>query len=304
MPVSNAKKNLSATGLGLLFAGLFRFLCASILCLCLSGCAALLGRITGGLADSLSAAILDNQDIATVEQGVPAYLLMLDALVRTSPENTRLMLSAARLYGAYSGGFIDDPERSQRLSSVALDYAFRALCKRDSSACDLRTVPLDDFQAWLANNSKPAQVELLYAVAVAWAGWIQAHAADWNAIAQLARVKLMMDAVLKLDEAIDYGGPHLYYGVFETLLPAALGGRPEIGRQHFEKAIAISEGNYLMTKVFYARQYARLVYDRELHDRLLEEVIAADPRVEGITLINKLAQEEARAMLKSGEDYF
>ena len=38
-------------------------------------------------------------------------------------------------------------------------------------------------------------------------------------------------------------------------------------------------------KVEFARTYARLVYDRELHDRLLEDVLAADPDVPGLTLV-------------------
>ena len=32
-----------------------------------------------------------------------------------------------------------------------------------------------------------------------------------------------------------------------------------------------------MAKVIYAEQYAKLVFDKELHDRLLTEVVNADP---------------------------
>ena len=83
-----------------------------------------------------------------------------------------------------------------------------------------------------------------------------------------------------------------------------MGGKPELGRNHFERAIKISRGKNLMAKVIYARQYARLVFDRELHDHLLQEVLEADPEVRGYTLLNTLAQREARELLKSGEDYF
>ena len=59
-----------------------------------------------------------------------------------------------------------------------------------------------------------------------------------------------------------------------------------------------------MTKVIYAEQYARLIFDQQLHDRLLGEVLAAKVNVEGITLTNRIAQERARDLLESGNDYF
>ena len=46
------------------------------------------------------------------------------------------------------------------------------------------------------------------------------------------------------------------------------------------------------------------LYLRELHDRLLEEIIAANPRADGYTLTNTLAQQEAAQLLASADDYF
>ena len=47
-----------------------------------------------------------------------------------------------------------------------------------------------------------------------------------------------------------------------------------------------------------------LLYDRELHDRLLGEVLSADPYVDGLTLGNVLAKEQAAQMLAEADDYF
>ena len=147
-------------------------------------------------------------------------------------------------------------------------------------------------------------VPVAYAFATAWAGWIQAHSDDWGAVAELGRVKSLMTRIAELDEAYEHGGPRMYLGVFETLVPAALGGRPELGREHFERAIEASEGRHLMARVMFASQYARLVFDRELHDRTLREVLAANPRAEGLTLSNRVAQEQARALLDSADEHF
>jgi hypothetical protein len=59
-----------------------------------------------------------------------------------------------------------------------------------------------------------------------------------------------------------------------------------------------------MVKVMYAQYYARLMFDRKLHDRLLHEVLDAETHVPEYTLVNTLAQQRARELLKSGEDYF
>ena len=59
-----------------------------------------------------------------------------------------------------------------------------------------------------------------------------------------------------------------------------------------------------MAKVLYAERYARMLYDRELHDRLLTEVLAADPYVPGLVLQNTLAQERALALMASADAYF
>jgi hypothetical protein len=59
-----------------------------------------------------------------------------------------------------------------------------------------------------------------------------------------------------------------------------------------------------MAKVEFARHYARLMFDRALHDRLLHEVLATDPEAPGRTLSNVLAQQQAQQLLDSAAEYF
>jgi len=47
-----------------------------------------------------------------------------------------------------------------------------------------------------------------------------------------------------------------------------------------------------------------MLYERELHDRLLNEVLAADPNQDGFVLTNIMAQEEAAILLAEADDYF
>jgi hypothetical protein len=46
------------------------------------------------------------------------------------------------------------------------------------------------------------------------------------------------------------------------------------------------------------------MFEQELHDDLLQQVIDADPYAEGLTLINRLAQRQADRLLAESADYF
>ena len=282
---------------------LIRLLPALLTLLALSGCASFATSATSKLANNLSSAILNQDDPETVEAGMPSYLLLVDSLIEGDPQNENLLLAGSKLYGAYAAAFIREPERAKRLARKARDYSDRALCAHAAALCNVLERPYDEFTAAIA-TLKVEDVPLLYTSGAAWAGWIQANSSDWNAIASLAKVKTLMTRVVELDETYNHGEGHLYLGVFATLLPPALGGKPEEGRVHFERAIQLSAGRDLMAKVEYARRYARITYDRPLHDRLLQEVLDADAVAPGLTLSNVLAKRQAKELLASADKYF
>lgn len=263
----------------------------------------MMSTATARMSQSLAAAVLNQDDPETVRQGAPAYLLLVDSLIADDPQSSTLLQGGARLYVAYAAAFVIDPDRARRLTRRAVEYADRALCVEYPPACapDARTV--DGFGAALA-GAGAAQVPALYTWAIAHAGWIQANSEDWNAIAELPRVEAAMRRVVALDDPYERGAPHMYLGILVTLRPAALGGRPEEGRRHFERAIELSDGKNLMVQVQFARNYARLVFDRPLHDKLLKAVLAADAVQPGLTLGNTLAKEQAGKLLADADVYF
>lgn len=272
----------------------------------LGGCASLVQKASDQFAHNLGAAILDSEDPATVRDGLPAYLLLLDSLVEGQKPgdagNAPVLLAAAQLNGAYAGNFTgDDKARAQRLSKKALDYARRAVCAQDAALCAALDGDIDGFGTVVAADG---HTDLLYGLAVAWSGFLQSNNENWGAIADLPKVEMLLNRVVAIDPAYEHGMPCAYLGVINSLRPEAIGGKPELGRSYFEKAIALSDGKNLYAKTLYAEFYARLMFNQELHDRLLNEVLAADPKSPGYTLMNTLAQERARKLLESGKDYF
>lgn len=254
------------------------------------------------VADGLTKGVLNHNDVSTVRDGLPSYLLVVDGLIESNPDNPDLLMAGARLYSLYSASFTSDPERAKRLAARGREYARRLLCLELDDLCDAATEPFEQFKTELALTDE-GDVPVLYTVGSSWASSIQANSGDWNAIADLPKVQALMERVIKLDPLYEHGNAHLYLGVLATQLPPDLGGRAEEGRGHFEQAIKINDRN-LIAKVLYARQYARLVFDRELHDRLLNEVLGAPTEADGLTLSNTLAKQEAERLLASADDYF
>lgn len=269
----------------------------------LGGCSGLIEKKMAGFAGDFSSAVRNNNDPGVVGAALPGYLLMMDALVAQSPESPAIWQAAATLNSVYAGSFVMEPDRAQRLTEKAMQYGFKSLCLYRQALCEPRSLASDELEKQLGGIGRDG-VDVLYTAASAWAAWIQTHGDDWSAVADLSRVEALMRRVVVLDPDYEKGMPHVYLGVLATVLPPALGGRPEEGRTHFEKALVLSGGANLMAKVMYAKQYARGVFDRELHDRLLNEVVAAKPDIPGFALSNRLAQREADALLKSADDYF
>ncbi len=271
--------------------------------LALAGCGQMVSNAKKDFAEDLSATMLEQNDPETVKQAVPAYLILISSMIKGDPNNVELLMSASELYGAYASVFVEDRIRQKRLSVVSFDYAHQAFCVYKPAACNIRELSYYEFEQSLKQFNKE-DVPVLFALGSAWAGWLQANSADWNAVAELPRIKAIITRVLELDPAFNNGDAYLYMAVMQSFLPPAMGGQPELARKNFEKAINISNGTNLMAKLLFAEKYARLVFDKDLHDRLLREVIDAKVENDESTLINSIAQHKAGLLLAQSDEYF
>jgi hypothetical protein len=269
----------------------------------LTACGQLVSSAKREFAQDLSATMLEQDDPETVREAIPAYLILVSSMIRGDPKNVELLISGSRLYGSYASVFVDDNARKQKLSDRSFEYAQRAFCLRRPSLCNFRELSYFEFEQALATMTAN-EVDVLFALGSAWAGWVQAYSSDWNAVAELPRVEAVIQRVLELDETVSNGDAHVYMAVMYSFLPPAMGGKPALAKEHFERAIAISKQSNLMAMLLYAQKYARLVFDKELHDRLLKQVIDAKVEVPDMTLINTIAKSRARELLAESDDYF
>jgi hypothetical protein len=270
----------------------------------LAGCGSIVSSVTGDFADGLSESILNQQDPELVREALPSYLLLLDSVVRNDPDNAATLAAAAQLYAVYGAALVDDPERAAILTTQGRDYGVRALCAAREQTCNLRGLTFDEYLEAIRQTDE-GDADALFAYSVSSLAWIRANSDDYEALADLPKIEAALKHLFDIDEDQVYAaGTSMYLGVLNTLRPEALGGKPEEGREWFERGVALSGEKDLSIKVEYARGYARLLYDRELHDRLLNEVLAADVEQDDLTLFNILAQQQAEALLSGADDYF
>jgi len=269
----------------------------------LMGCASLMSSAATGLADNLSVAILNQDDPETVRAGAPSYLLLLDSFVEGNPDDPAILSAAATLYATYGAVFAEDETRASRLTSRARRYSLKAMCESYSPACGWPDATYDEFVATL-DGIGPKTAGYLYTYGFASLAYLQAHSSDMNTLAELPQIEALFEHYLDVSSDEVNSSVYTYMGILLTLRPPALGGEPERAREYFEKAISVTDGKDLGAKVEYARGYAKLLYERELHDRLLNEVVEADPYQDGYVLSNVLAQKDAELLLVEADDYF
>jgi len=274
-----------------------RFLTGFFLMSILGGCMLMAPQRTTA---QLKAAMLAQDDPETVRSAAPVFLLLAESMIAESPDNPDLLMDAAELSSAYAG-LVSDPERRRRLSDRAFEYASRGLCISNPAICETREGSFDDFTA-AVDQVGALDLERLYTFATTWASWMETNSGDMTAAADLPKLEYIFDHILEIQPGFHDGRAQLYAGALASLRPQAAGGNPEKARNHFEQALEYSDRRDLMVQVEFARRYARSVNNRALHDKLLNEVLEADPQVPGYTLTNTVAQAEAARLL--AEDYF
>lgn len=177
------------------------------------------------------------------------------------------------------------------------------MCQDYDVSCEIREVGFEEWETFLtARNTDDAPA--LYDFATAWLAFLQAHSSDFVTLAELPKAQKLVEILSQINDGYEEVNINLYLGILNSLRPPALGGDFDAAQKYFQQAIDLSEGKDLSVKVSYARFYARTLYERELHDSLLNDVVKADPAEGTSTLLNVLAQDEAQALLDTADDYF
>ncbi len=262
-------------------------------------------RATSGLFSNGFATLNEESDLNFAEQAIPGNLILLEAAIKSDPNNKMFLLLAAEGYTGYALGFVEDvsPERASPFYLKARDFALTVL-KRDENFRKSFDLDIVQFQTALYATKKD-DVPALFWTANAWGSYVNLNKTDINALADLPKIEAIMERVLQLDETYYFGGPHLFFGTILASRPQMLGGNPQKAKEHFETCLSINRNTFLLAKFFYAKTYAVQVQDKELFIKLLEEILSAPGDIlPQQRLANEIARKKAKMLLEKVDDLF
>ena len=270
------------------------------------------GLAVNALADSLTASgdvFASDGDPELIRDATPFALKTIESLLAEKPGHRGLLLAACRGFAQYAFAFVEtDAERLEDTDFAAAsrgyaralqlylrgrDYCFRSMELQAPGVVErLKTEP-----ETAAEDFGLDQVPLLFWTGASWGGAISIGQDRPELVADVPAVKALMQRVLMLDEAYDWGAVH---GVLIALeaMPEAAGGSVEQARMHFDRAVELSHGKNASPFVTLAEAVSVPAQDwREFRD-LLEQAMAIDPDSEpSLRLVNVISQRRAEWLL-------
>jgi hypothetical protein len=259
----------------------------------------------GGIIDDGFDALTEEQDLEFAAQALPSNLKLLEVMLKNEPDNERILRLLAEGYNSYALGFVEDssPERAKIFYQRAMDYAL-SLVRQDERLAHAFDGSLDELKAELAHRGKD-DVPGIFWTAFSMGSYLNLSLSSSDAIAMLPKAEAMMQFVAQVDSSFYHGGADMFLGTLYGSRPALLGGDTVLSRRHFERALRMNGGAFLMTYVYFARSYAVQTLNEPLFDELLAKVdgasLDASPR---IRLANAIAKKKAKMLLDRKEDLF
>jgi TRAP transporter T-component len=190
--------------------------------------------------------------------------------------------------------------RAASMYDRARGYCLRALDVRHRGFT--QTLQKDP-KAALATATR-ADVPALYWAGVAWGGLLTQSPNPFARIGEIAIVRALFTRALELDEGWEGGTIHEAMIAVEGL-PTLLGGSPVRAREHFDRAVALGNGQSAFAYLAMATSVAQPAKDRAQFEALLKSALAVDvSKRPSIRLANLVAQKRARALLAQLDKLF
>lgn len=274
---------------------------------------------TAGLFTRAAPAFEAYWDYELAGEAMPATIVQFEGILRVVPDNEAILSQLAQAYVAYAYGWIEADVEALEFES---DFEQADLQRRRTRTMYLRAVDLtrhwirlhnedidlavkgsvEDLEAWLygAFVEKEDAVMLLWH-GYAWGSYINSAKDDMEAIADLAYAKAFVARSIELDPDYYNAAGYTFMGV---AIASEMAGDMDESKVYFEKALASTERRALQAQVNMARHWAVKQGDRELFDKLLQEVMDAQDPLPEARLANRMARERAAMYIDNADQLF
>ncbi len=272
----------------------------------LAGCVQSIALSTmGGLLDKGFSAFTEESDLDFAGKALPGNLKLLEVMLKNDPDDARLLLLASQGYSSYALGFLEDDsiDAARMMYLRGRDFGLRIL-RQDPGLAGALDGSVDDLNRVLA-GAPQSDVPALFWTAFGWGGYVYLSLTQPDAIADIPRMEAIMNFVARVDSGYYFDGADTFLGTLYGSRPKILGGDPGIARQHFEKALRVTKGKFLLTYVYYARSYAVQTQNKELFEELLTRVDTTSLDVlPEYRLANAIAKKKAKLLRAQEPDLF
>lgn len=272
------------------------------------------------IGDSLAASgttFASDDDVELIGTAVPFSLKLMESLLEASPKHRGLLFAASSGFTQYAYAYVQQEadrleaedltranaarDRARRLYVRARGYGLRGLETRHKRFGEaLRADPRAAVRV-----ARIDDVALLYWTAAAWGAAISISKDDPDLVADQLLVEALVDRALELDEAFDAGTIHGFLISYEPSRQGATGDPAERARMHFDRAVALTDGQMASPFISLAEAVSVPAENRQEFESLLQRALAIDPdtRPEW-RLANLIMQRRARWLLSRADELF
>lgn len=275
-----------------------------------------INKLGDSLANSGTTFASDN-DPEFVGQAIPFSLKLIEGLLAESPTHRGLLFAAASGFTQYSYAYVQQSaeqvetedvtksrvlaERARNLYLRARDYGLRGLETKHRGF----SVSLHESPRAAARTARAGDVPLLYWTAVAWGAAIALSKDRPDLVAQQPQVEALIDRAYELNPDYEHGVIDQFLISYESARQGAKGDFAARCREHFDRAVALSNGQLASPYVAYAETVSVQKQNRGEFEMLLKQALAVDPdsRAEW-RLSNLVMQRRARWLLSREGELF
>lgn len=246
------------------------------------------------------AAEITEGDAAWSQRGDQAQLTLAIARWKAAFDRAPSAELAAKL--ARAEYFLGDGFLALQHNDVERDAAYQRGLEWATTSLKLAAPAFADAMA--EGKSHADAVGLVGKDAVPALYWYASNLGKWAATKGFATrrrtkddLQATMERVKELDEAYFYAAPWRFFGGLEAASAGLAGGSLEKSEQDFKKALELAP-DYLGTRVLWAEFLCTKANDRAAYEKLLREVLAADPAADpAIEPENRREQKKAERLL-------
>jgi tetratricopeptide (TPR) repeat protein len=270
----------------------------ALLLLSSGGCTRLVMPIASSMIPGFTSAFFEECDLKLAEESLPAELKLMEGLLKNDPENQQILTSLCMGFTGYAMLFVEEenPERASRLYLRAKTYGLKAMGIETASSRQI----LSQIKKISREN-----IEMLFWTTMAWNAWVNLNLDKPAAIGESTLAEACLKRVLEIEPDFYYGTPYILMGSILAARPKMLGGNAPEAKSYFEKAIALSDGKFLLTQYYFARFYAVRVQDKKLFLTLAEAVAEAEPGdLKEACLINQAVKRKMAALAEMADELF